>query len=413
MKTSALYALAAAGALGAFNASAADAGSVEERLKKLESQVDGLQKENATLKKELGYDPKAPSTFLKGAGKGNKMTLGGFLQGQAEFGKSPDARFDNVEDRFLLRRARINVQGSFLEHFDYKAEMDLGANSMSEQTGYRAGITDFFVNWNRYDYANIKFGQYKTHYGWEQIASDTKILTVERSLPNDRLTDGRQIGSSVTGTVLDKKLSYALGVFNGTSVNSSANDNDQFMYVGRVQGTVLKTEVSGWALEANAGINGLVSRDGSAAKATSVSKSGFGFDSVLGGTVDNGFVGDRKAWGVDSQVKFGPFDFQAEYLRSYFEPGNDTPSRSLIADGFYLLGGYYIVPKTLQGIIRYESFDPNVGGNGNSTDVWTLGLNYYIKGDDLKLMANYLLGDKAGGQEDGRGRLLLRVQVVF
>ncbi len=413
IKTSALYALAAVSALGTWNAPAADTGSVEERLKKLETQVEGLQKENASLKKELGYDPKSPAAFVREAGKGSKMTLGGFLQGQAEFGKSPDARFDGIEDRFLLRRARLNVQGSFLENFDYKAEMDIGANSISEQTSYRAQLTDMFVNWNRYEYANLKIGQYKTHYGYEQIASDTKILTVERSLPNDRLTDGRQIGSSLTGAVLEKRLSYALGVFNGTSVNNSFNDNDQFMYVGRVQGTVLKTDSKDWGVEWNAGANALISHDGSVSKGTSVSKSGFGFDSVLGGAVDNGFIGNRSAWGADTQVKVGPFDVQAEYLRSYFKPSNNTPSDTVIADGFYVLGGYYIIPKSLQAILRYETFDPHVGREGNSTDVWTFGLNYYIKGDDLKLMANYLLGDHSGGQKDKQGRLLLRVQVVF
>ena len=57
MKSSAIYAIAAISALGTWNAAAADAPSVDERLKKLESVVDGLQKENVELKKELGYDP--------------------------------------------------------------------------------------------------------------------------------------------------------------------------------------------------------------------------------------------------------------------------------------------------------------------------------------------------------------------
>ena len=51
IKSSTLCALAAVSALGNWNSIAADAGSVEERLKKLETQVDGLQKENTELKK--------------------------------------------------------------------------------------------------------------------------------------------------------------------------------------------------------------------------------------------------------------------------------------------------------------------------------------------------------------------------
>lgn len=403
MKKTALCALAAASALGTWNSTAADAGSVEERLKKLESQVDGLQKENTELKKELGYDPKKPATFVKEAGKGSKMTLGGFLHLQAEFGDSPDARYNGIEDRFLMRRARINVQGSFLENFDYKAEIDFGANSLSEQTGSRGALTDLFLNWNKFEYANLKAGQYKTHFGWEQIVSDTKLLTIERSLPNDRLTDGRQIGASVTGAVLEKRLSYAIGMFNGTSVNNSFNDNDHFMYTARIQGTVLKTDDKKWPVEWNVGLNGLTSKDGGTGG--TITKGGLGF-------TGNNFSGDRNAWGVDTQVKVGPFDVQAEYIRSRFEPDNNTPANGFEADGWYLLGGYFVVPKYLQAVVKFEGFDPNKGAAGNSSEVWTFGLNYYIKGDDLKLMANYLYGDQDGVGE-GKGRLLLRAQVMF
>ena len=406
MKSSAIYAIAAISALGTWNAAAADAPSVDERLKKLESVVDGLQKENVELKKELGYDPKKPATFVKAAGKEPKMTLGGFLHLQAGFGDAPDGRFNGIEDQFLIRRARINVQGSFLENFDYKLEMDLGANSLSEKTGSSAQLTDLYLNWNKYEYANIKAGQYKTHYGWEQIVSDTKMLTIERSLPNDRLTDGRQVGTSVTGAIMEKRMSYAIGMFNGTSVNNSFNDNDHFMYTARVQGSAVKTEWNKMPVEWNVGVNALTTKD------NGVTKGGFGIDSIPGGAADNLFIGDRNAWGLDTQVKVGLFDFQAEYLQNRFEPDNSTPANGFEAAGWYVLGAYFVVPKYLQAVVRFENFDPNKGSDGNTSDVWTFGLNYYIKGDDLKLMANYLYGDQDG--VDGRqGRLILRAQVMF
>ena len=399
MKPSTIYAIAAISALGTWNAAAADAPSVDERLKKLESVVDGLQKENVELKKELGYDPKKPVAFVKSAGKGSKMILGGYLQLQAEFGDSPDARFNGIEDRFLMRRARVNIQGSFLENFEYKLEMDLGANSITEKTGASGQLADLFLNWNKFEYANIKAGQYKTHFGWEQIVSDTKMLTIERSLPNDRLTDGRQVGTSVTGSVLEKRLSYAVGMFNGTSVNNSFNDNDHFLYTARVQGTAVKTEWNKRPVEWNVGVNALSSKD------AGISKSGLGLTGNL-------FTGDRNAWGLDTQVKVGLFDLQAEYLRNRFEPGNSTPANGFEADGWYVLGGFYVVPKYFQTVVKYETFDPDSGVNNNTSDVWTFGLNYYIKGDDLKLMANYLYGDQDGVGE-GKGRLILRAQVMF
>jgi phosphate-selective porin OprO and OprP len=407
MNSSTLCALAALGAIGSWQAGAAESPSVEERLKRLEDQVQGLTTENINLKKELGYDPKVPFAVVKPAGKEPKITLGGFIQGQAEFGDAPDARFNGVEDRFLLRRARLNVQGSFLEQFDFKLEADFGANSVSETGGYRAQLTDAFLNWNRYELANVKMGQFKSPYGYEQLQSDTRMFTIERSLVNDRLTDGRQIGLGLSGSTFEKRLGYSLGMFNGTSVNNSFNDNDQFMYAGRLSGIPIKTqwndkEVS-WAL----GINGLSSQDNGTNGPVSVVKPGLGLPGNL-------FQGDRWHYGVDTQLKVGRFDVFAEYLNAYVKP---TSGSSFHADGWYAGATYYFIPKYLQGLVRFETFNPRTSVAGDSTDVWTFGLNYYIKGDDIKLMVNYLLGDRAASgafeADDNEGRLLTRVQIIF
>lgn len=63
-------------------------------------------------------------------------------------------------------------------------------------------------------------------------------------------------------------------------------------------------------------------------------------------------------------------------------------------------------------LVKYETFDPNRDLAGNSSDVWTFGLNYFLKGDDLKLSLNYLLGDAAGARDD-QGRVIARMQLVF
>jgi hypothetical protein len=41
---------------------------------------------------------------------------------QAEAGDKGDARFGNDNDRFYLRRARLNATGKFLEEFDFRLE---------------------------------------------------------------------------------------------------------------------------------------------------------------------------------------------------------------------------------------------------------------------------------------------------
>jgi hypothetical protein len=387
-------------------AAAPPAPSLEDRLNALEKNMQTLQKENADLKSQLGYDGKTPLVVAKPGGKEKSMKIGGFIQGQYETGDQPDARYAGIEDRFLLRRARVNIAGAFKEDFDYKLEADFGANSLSEQTAYRAQLTDAYINWSKYEFANVKFGQFKTPFGYEQLVSDTKLLTIERSLPNDRITDGRQIGLGVAGDFLKKRLSYSAGVFNGSGVNNSFNDNESYMWAGRVSGVAFDGKLAGKETRAAVGVNALTSRD------KLISKAGFGFDSVPGGAVDNLFSGRRSSYGIDAQLKWWLFGLEAEYLLAHFEPSNRVPSDDIDGDGWYVLGTAEVWPKHLQALVKYETFNPNRDLAGDSSDVWTFGLTYFLKGDDIKFAVNYLLGSSAGAR-DNQGRLLTRVQLVF
>src|SRR5688572_1341614 len=138
---------------------------------------------------------------VKPAGKEPTLTIGGLLQVQAEFGDRGDTRFGNDNDRFYLRRARINATGKFLEEFDFRLEGDFGG-TLANTSALRAQLTDGFINWNRHPEANIRMGQFKTPFGFEQLFSDPRLITIERSLVNDRLTLSRQLGVQVGGDLL-------------------------------------------------------------------------------------------------------------------------------------------------------------------------------------------------------------------
>jgi hypothetical protein len=89
-----------------------------------------------------------------------------------------------------------------------------------------------------------------------------------------------------------------------------------------------------------------------------------------------------------------------------------VPTAKFEASGWHMTAGYFLLPAKLQAVVRRESFDPNSQRGGDVIDSWLFGLNYLIKGDDLKLQVNYLLGDTPGAAADG-GRLLTRLQVLF
>jgi phosphate-selective porin OprO/OprP len=398
--------LAAAGMIGtSVPAQDSKPVSVEERLKKLEDEVVQLRNENRDLRNGLGVD-KPGSITVRPLGKEVDLRLGGFIQGQAEFGDKGDSRWATGNDRFLLRRARINATGTFAEHFDFKIEFDL-AGTLSDTTGLRAGMTDGYINWNRYDWANVKVGQFKTPFGYEQLLSDTKLYTAERTLANDRLTMGRQLGVQVGGDVLEKRLFYASGMFNGSGVNNNYNDNDSFMFVERLGGIPWQGKLFNkdgkWSVAGNVfysddrGLTGM---------------GDFGFDSSAAPGVDGIFTGVRKGAAADTQFRWGPVDIWLEYFLVNFDPDNGIPARDFNSEGYYAQAGYFLWKDKLQALVKYESFDPNVDKRGNTTDTWTFGMNYYIKGDDLKLQLNYLLFD-AAGQPPDRSKLILRMQAMF
>ncbi|MDI1318620.1 MAG: porin [bacterium] len=381
--------------LSAVALSAQTSATVEERLKVLEQQVQNLAKENTDLKKQLGWkDTTAPVLPVPG-GHEAKLVVGGFLQGQAEFGHASDPRWNGVKDRFFFRRARIYLAGSFAEDFDFKAELDLQGNSLGASTGNLARANEIYINWHKYPYANVRFGQLKPAFGAEALASDTNIFTVERSLSSDRLTDGRQLAAAVLGEVLYKKVNYLLIAANGNGANVSANDNSGFQKSARVTFTPVASASDRLIL----GVDGLWTND------TGVTKSDFGLTGNL-------FTGSRSMSGLDLFWTHGRFDLNAEWLHGTFKPASATPAAKFSAEGCQATAAWYLIPSKLRAVLREESFDPNTAVGGNSIRTTTFGLNYYLKGEDIKFMIDYLDGRVPGSSTDG-GRILTRVQVIY
>ncbi len=365
--------------------------SLEARLQALEETVHALQKENADLRRDLGVSGTSGMIVVKPSGKEPVLAINGLVQAQAEFGDKGDSR-GNANDRFRLRRVRLGASGRFLEEFDFKVE--------GEYVGSSVTLTDGFLNWSHFDWANIKAGQFKTPFGYEFLASDPKLYTIERTLGSDRLTLNRQIGVQASGNFFEKRLSYAAGVFNGNGANVTTNDNDQFLYVGRLAGTPWQGKLFGQSAKWTAGIDGYASRD------TAVT---MGSDFGLTG---NSFAGRREAWGVDTQFTLGRFALWTEYLRVRFDPTNDKPAPAFAADAWYVQASCFLIPNRLQAVVKFDTFDPNNKKSANETDAWTFGANWFLKGDDLKLQCDYVRTD-APATASAQDQLWLRAQVIF
>jgi phosphate-selective porin OprO/OprP len=334
-----------------------------------------------------------------------KLTLGGFIQANFEDGavSAFAGRFpggpNEIKDRFRLRRARINLSGDFAEKFDFKIEGDFGQSDgiSSNRTAFSA--TDIFVNWHQFPEANIKVGQYKVPFGLEQLTPATQLFTIERSLPNDAITPQRQIGVEIWGNPFtnlwpqEKDLvTYYAGVFNGNGRNTTVNDNNNFMLVGRLELLPWQGKLFGQDSSLKLGADVLNSRDD---KGTNISQTGNLLVNVDGSLTPYTLPGadERTAWSLDAWLTVGPFDLIGEYFSEDVDgrtvAGKPPGFKDFDPSGWYVQGSYFILAKRLQGVVKWEALEPDQLDDDNIHSL-TLGLNYYIHGDAIKLMANYI-----------------------
>jgi phosphate-selective porin len=407
--------------------------SESERLQKLERAVEQLQKRNAELEQEVAglkkhaavapegrmktkvsYDGKTYvekavveeeklPIYVQQRGPELKLVLGGFIQANFEDGdvSAFEGRFGQtaLKDRFRLRRARINLTGDFAENFDFKVEGDFensdGLNS--GRTAFEA--TDIFVNWHQFPEAQVKLGQWKAPFGLEQITPDTTLYVIERSLPTGAITPERQIGIQLWGKPFasvwpDGKdlLTYYAGIFNGNGRNTTVNDNNNFMYVGRLESTLFKAKMWGQDSYLKLGADVLNSRDDKGTNISQTLNLLVNSDGSLSPFVLPG-ADERTAWSVDAWLKLGPFDLIGEYLEEYVNGRtvNGVPPgfANFTTSGYYVQGSYFLFPKKLQAVVQWQDLNPGQKGSDGIHSI-TGGLNYYIHGDDIKLMVDYI-----------------------
>ncbi len=397
------------------------------RIEKLERAVEQLQKRNAELeqeisglKKQTSFEPllgpagktktrvtsdgktyvekavveeeKKPLYVVPG-GPEIKLVLGGFIQANLEDGdvSAFEGRFglNALKDRFRLRRARINLSGEFAENFDFKIEGD-----------FENSDTDIFINWHQFPEAQIKVGQWKAPFGLEQITPDTKLFMIERSLPTVALTPERQIGVQLWGKPFanvwpDQKdlVTYYAGIFNGNGRNVNTNDNNNFMYVGRLELLPWHGKLLGQESSLKLGGDVLNSRDDTG---TNIAPSGNLKVNADGSLSSFSLPGaaERTGWSLDAWLNIGPFDLIGEYLSEDVNGRTVSGVAPGFADfdpsGWYVQGTYFLIPKKLQAAVRWEELDPDQVASGDGIRSITGGLNYYIHGDAIKLMVNYI-----------------------
>lgn len=206
----------------------------------------------------------------------------------------------------------------------------------------------------------VDVGQMRVPVGLEgSVLSSAKLETIERSLfaAAGKLTQVRDVGV-LARLQLPARLGVALGVFNGLGEDQNATDTDNAKAMaGRLS---YGTPVPGLDL---------------------------GLSGAWGGERSGAAV--RRRVGVDVAFVRGSFKARAEWLRA-----SSGDVRQL---GYYGLAAYR--HRRWEGVVRYDVWDPEVGGVGGGgvrTQDYLVGGSYFFADSPLSFKVNYIRRRSAG-----------------
>jgi len=318
----------------------------------------------------------------------------------------PGFRSDNSS--FAVQRARVILQGhAFDPNVRYMFQLDFAEDTDNGNTALKDG----YIEWSNPEYFyNVRAGQYKAPFGRQELTSSGNLQLVDRSLVSDYFTPGREVGVMVHGQTEGGFFEYAGGLFNGDGEDQNVNDTNAVMGVARIafnpmgefplyEGDVKYTEDLGVSIGADYLYNPMGSMSGGSYFPTDVKA-------------------NMNSFGIDGQLRFMGLSLIGEYFwREISEESSGVNYDDIKDNGFYLQGGFFVVPETIELAARYGWFnnkDDNTDTDNDISEI-TVGLNYYFKEHNHKLQLDYSYQevDPDGGDKLKDNIIRLQWQLKF
>jgi hypothetical protein len=137
------------------------------------------------------------------------------------------------KDTIFVRRARIELQGTFLGHFDFHIA---GEFTSTPAAGANGILADAFIIADYFPWLKIQVGQYDMPFSLENRTSDKYIDFMERG-PSVRFLSvpaNKDFGAMAWGWLPKNTAFYSIGVFNGDPGQNFRNQDNHPAVIGRV-----------------------------------------------------------------------------------------------------------------------------------------------------------------------------------
>lgn len=223
----------------------------------------------------------------------------------------------------------------------------------------------------------LDVGLFKSPFSREFLLFPEDLPFEQRSMVVQALAPNRQIGASLKMRLFDDRLSVQTGAFNGNGTTFEENENNQFLYVARLNWDQ-RFPVGG----VQVGVNAAYSED------AQVNVPHIGLSN-----------GERIVFGGDGEVVTEQWLVRIEFIGASFGRGSSVDA----AYGYIGTLGYKL-RGAHQFYVAYDVLDAGKGTN----EAAVLSYKVYLN-EILQVLANYRLPlDMSRGSE-----VVLRIQVAF
>lgn len=289
--------------------------------------------------------------------------LGGYIKTSFRYSDDQDALFggppnDQDEVGFKIDKVRIDITGDLGQDYSYKVSFDLSSGV--------ATTKDAYVSWKMAESVKGTMGQFKKPFLRSDMVSNKNLLFYDRTALG-AFFNVRQPGMMFNGT-FDTIEWWIAGQ------NNTEKDND-FNYTAHVVANLM-----------GSGLGKVEGAYGAGEETNLMVGLAYSEEQELD---------DGTAIAVEAALTSGPFSLAGELVdfdkgtnNSYpakdggdlhYGSGNTFVSSDPSDNTPWDVTGSYMFTDVYEGALRYESAD-----DSDSTSCWTIGVNRYIQGHDIK-----------------------------
>lgn len=310
-----------------------------------------------------------------------KLAFTGRYHGQYGWVDADEGEYEDWESR----RFRLGLSAQIFEDFELKGEMFSDLNSGGD---FYEGFTEVYVAWKPDDAFHLIVGKQKPRFSLDWSTSSREILTFERNIMLNNFGIDYETGISASGKA--GRFSYFTGVFNNDT--GKRGEESEF---GDLGGGFSFIASASYDLKDALGVDKAVMR------ADFLHSEHDESDELLS-RFDNGFAASfalkQGKLGLITEALYGQGD-DGDIWGIYFTPSYD------ITEKLQMVARYTHARSDADALRAQSRYERSVGlsdsGNGDRYNAGYLGLNYYIHGHRLKLMAGVEFAKLDGGGDGG------------